>query len=258
MPVITLYLNNTLLEANDEAFYLLSPDSPGTMYRDSFDYYAQNPSKIGMRFWKWTGTEEVEITGGTPVAVADLVLVPERVTVVSGQWTLSSQITNVRELIARPYFLIPTPSGSVWVQIAEDIFLLAFETSEFNATLNPATWTVYYAIYYSDQFDILTFRWGLYPEWSRIDGVDYTPAPPLTYKVSGYTRDQNNNPLGNCTVVLFDANTDQKIASTVSGSDGYYEFTGLPSRGPYYLRAYKSGSPNLIGITSRDIYGEQE
>jgi len=256
MPVITLYLNSTLLSTNDEAVYLLSPDSPGTTYLDSYDYFDLDPDQVGMRFWKWTGTEEVEITGGTPVAVADLVLVPEEVTVVSGQWTLTSQITNVKELIARPYLFLPR--SNMWVQMMVGEYHLAFKTSGFNATLNPATWTVYYAFYFSGQFDILTFRWGMYPEWSRIAGVDYTPTPSLTYKVSGYTRDQNNNPIPNCIVVLYDALTDAKVASTVSDSSGYFEFTGLSSAGAYYIRAYKSGTPNLIGVTSRNIYGVPE
>jgi len=80
----------------------------------------------------------------------------------------------------------------------------------------------------------------------------YTPA--VAYTLSGYTKDSSGNPLGNCDVVLFDASDDSVVDTTTSDENGYFEFTNLSKQGAFYLRAYKSGTPNLFGATTRDIY----
>ena len=80
----------------------------------------------------------------------------------------------------------------------------------------------------------------------------YTPA--VAYTLSGYTKDASGNPLGNCNVVLFDASDDSVVGTTISDANGYFQFTNLSKQGPFYLRACKTGTSNLFGATTRDIY----
>lgn len=66
--------------------------------------------------------------------------------------------------------------------------------------------------------------------------------------LSGVTRDGSGNPLGSCTVHLFQALNDTQISTTIS--DGSGNFTFLPTAsGPFYLVAYLPGSPDVAGTT---------
>lgn len=87
----------------------------------------------------------------------------------------------------------------------------------------------------------------------------YAEVVGVTYKVEGVTRNSAGAVLGGCTVVLFDADDESKVDETISDSvTGVYNFTGLSKQGSYYLRAYKSGSPNVMGTTKRTVQGEGE
>lgn len=82
---------------------------------------------------------------------------------------------------------------------------------------------------------------------------------PVTYKIDGYTRDSAGDILGGCTVDIFLASDESKKGSVISDAGtGLYEFTGLSSSGPYYLRAFKSGSPDVFGTTKRTVSGVEE
>jgi len=66
--------------------------------------------------------------------------------------------------------------------------------------------------------------------------------------ITGITRDKNGVALGNCIVDAFRNWDNQFIASTIS--DGGGNFTVNPiSSGPYYLVAYKAGSPDVAGTS---------
>jgi len=82
----------------------------------------------------------------------------------------------------------------------------------------------------------------------------YCTYSVIVYTLSGYTKDSSGNPLDNCDVVLFDASNDSVVDTTTSDANGYFEFTNLSSAGPYYIRAHKSGTPNVFGATTRDVY----
>lgn len=74
----------------------------------------------------------------------------------------------------------------------------------------------------------------------------------VTNGVSGVTRDSHGAPLGSCTVNLFITGTD--ILTGTTTSDGSGNYTVYPTAaGPYYLVAYKAGSPDVAGTSTNDI-----
>jgi len=71
-----------------------------------------------------------------------------------------------------------------------------------------------------------------------------------TMIISGVTRDGNGNPLGGCTVDLFDSAQDVKIATTTSDPvTGVYVFASIAGGIKFYMVAYRKGSPDVAGTT---------
>jgi hypothetical protein len=62
------------------------------------------------------------------------------------------------------------------------------------------------------------------------------------------TRDSAGLALGNCRVELFVTARDVAIAEVVSDAAGNFAFD-MPGTGPFYLVAYKAGSPDIAGTT---------
>lgn len=79
------------------------------------------------------------------------------------------------------------------------------------------------------------------------------PFAQLARLVTGVTRDSGGNPLGGCTVELFDTRTDQRVAATVSDGSGNFSLPG--ASGPYYLVCYKAGTPDLAGTSVNTLTG---
>lgn len=69
------------------------------------------------------------------------------------------------------------------------------------------------------------------------------------FVLTGTTRDSAGVALGNCVVELFDANTDTKIDQTTSDGNGIFSFNIRHMQYPLYIVAYKSGSPDVIGVS---------
>lgn len=68
--------------------------------------------------------------------------------------------------------------------------------------------------------------------------------------ISGVTRDSSGAILASCTVWLCDDITGAKVASTTSDAvTGAFTFTGLFTSKTYYIRAFKDGTPNVMGVT---------
>lgn len=66
--------------------------------------------------------------------------------------------------------------------------------------------------------------------------------------LSGVTRSSNNAALGSSAVSVFDTASNTLVAQTTSSALG--EFAApLYSTGPFYMVAYKSGSPDVAGTT---------
>lgn len=71
--------------------------------------------------------------------------------------------------------------------------------------------------------------------------------------LAGTSRDSAGAILANCTVHLFASGSHQLIAATLSGAAGEFSF-GNPGTGPFYLRAYLPGSPDVAGTTSNQLF----
>lgn len=70
-----------------------------------------------------------------------------------------------------------------------------------------------------------------------------------SFSISGVTRDSAGTPLANCSVDLFLTAEDTLVASTVSDGSGNFSFTLAGNSQNYFLRAYKTGSPDVAGTS---------
>lgn len=76
-----------------------------------------------------------------------------------------------------------------------------------------------------------------------------SPALAATNPViTGVTRDSAGVALGNCVVQLFRTLDDQIMFESVSDGSGNYTVHAIGS-GPFYIVAYKAGSPDVAGTT---------
>ncbi len=82
-----------------------------------------------------------------------------------------------------------------------------------------------------------------------------SPGAAVNYRISGVTRDSGGAILANCRVELMITGRDVSIAEVISGSDGSFAFDN-PGTGPFYLVAYKVGSPDVAGTTINTIVAE--
>jgi hypothetical protein len=206
---VTLWLTATEVGSNSELQYKLGLE-PSTEEGGSGDFFVSLPTLIGIRVWKRSASgEETEITGGTPVAQADITgLIDGQINVRTGTWTINSAIplNPTDKLVVRVYIYTNT-----WVQLLNQsyTYYLVWVSDALNATqINPSTITVYYYIYYDSGLDIEWFCFG--NDHSRLVNVilsiptgvvetivaqnfpmDYLPSPSkatqLTSKVSGAT-----------------------------------------------------------------------
>jgi len=73
-----------------------------------------------------------------------------------------------------------------------------------------------------------------------------------SFTLSGVSRDSTGAILGNCVIDLFLTGTDILQQSTVSDAAGNFWFS-LMAPGPYYIVAYKAGSPDVTGATANTL-----
>ena len=71
--------------------------------------------------------------------------------------------------------------------------------------------------------------------------------------ITGVTRDSTGAVLANCHVDLFISNADVLRAETTSDASGNFSF-GNPGTGPFYIVAYKTGSPDVAGTTANTLF----
>ena len=86
----------------------------------------------------------------------------------------------------------------------------------------------------------------------------FAPAPVLlkapqftgSFSISGVTRDSSGVALASCRVDLFQADAFRtRIATTTSDGSGNFSLTVSQNSGAFFLRAYKSGSPDVAGTS---------
>lgn len=79
-------------------------------------------------------------------------------------------------------------------------------------------------------------------------GVWQTDWAASNRAITGVSRDSTGTILGLCVVDLFVTATDQMVYSVTSDASGNFSF-GNPGTGPFYIVAYKTGSPDVAGTT---------
>ena len=130
---------------------------------------------VGIRVWgvKSDDTEE-EITSGTIVAT---VTGPDSTTTLSATWNCPSTTQYVA------YFIIVycTTDFLKTAALASGGLPLIFMTEDLNASLSSATWTVYYAFYYSATADQTFFRFGTSTYNSRITNFSWSSTPTKSW-----------------------------------------------------------------------------
>lgn len=75
-----------------------------------------------------------------------------------------------------------------------------------------------------------------------------SPGASANTAILGVTRDSTGSALGSCVVELFQTGGEIITAKTVSDAAGAFRFD-QPGSGPFFLVAYKPGSPDLAGTT---------
>lgn len=73
------------------------------------------------------------------------------------------------------------------------------------------------------------------------------------YAVTGTAKTATGAIVVGATVRLYRTSDNTVVASTTSGSDGTYSFTGLIDTGPFYVIAYLAGSPDIAGTTVNTV-----
>jgi len=142
---------------------LLNGQGTTSAYKDisSYDY------KIGIRVWKRNSSGvETEITGGSPVAVANI---PASSGYISGSWNCpQTSLASSDAIVVRVY---ATADGSTWVLV--DTWI----TDQLGAqSLDASTWTVYYYIYVRASPYAVRFYFGTSTYNSRITNFSWTPV----------------------------------------------------------------------------------
>ena len=74
------------------------------------------------------------------------------------------------------------------------------------------------------------------------------PAGVANFRLSGVTRNSAGVVLASCRVALCLTATNAVVATTFSDGAGAFAFD-MPGTGPFYLIAYKPGSPDVAGTT---------
>jgi hypothetical protein len=84
-------------------------------------------------------------------------------------------------------------------------------------------------------------------------GKPFRSAPFTTRNeaITGVTRDSTGAALGFCAVALF-IMPNTLANTTISDASGNYRFDN-PGSGPFYLVAYKAGSPDVAGTTVNTV-----
>lgn len=140
-----------------------------TTYRTNDTFV--NGTQVGIRVWgiKADETEE-EITAGSPVAV---VTGPSATVTLSATWNCPATVQYVA------YFII-VYLGVNYMRTGDLTgggLPLLFMTEDLNVPLVAATWTVYYAFYYSTTLDQTFFRFGTTTYNSRMANFTYGVPP---------------------------------------------------------------------------------
>lgn len=90
------------------------------------------------------------------------------------------------------------------------------------------------------------------PSWCR---VYQAGGAGCAFGVVGVTVDQYGSPIAGCTVKLFRVADDSKLDEVVSGPDGSFTLRTQYYPALHYWVAFKTGSPNVQGVSSPTLIG---
>lgn len=90
--------------------------------------------------------------------------------------------------------------------------------------------------------------------WGQVGTIVYRSGAGITSTLAGVTRDSTGTAIGGVRMELFLTAGDVALATTTSDASGNFTFQN-PGAGPFYLVAYKSGSPDLAGTTVNTLRG---
>ena len=79
-----------------------------------------------------------------------------------------------------------------------------------------------------------------------------SPGGWANWEIVGVSRNSAGVALASCVIELFESGSDLVIARTVSAANGAFTLSN-PGTGPFYLVAYKAGSPDVAGTTVNTI-----
>ena len=80
-----------------------------------------------------------------------------------------------------------------------------------------------------------------------------SPGGNANWQIIGVTRNSSGAVLASCNLDLFITGSDQLAMRTVSDAGGNFTFPN-PGTGPFYIVAYKAGSPDVAGTTVNTIF----
>jgi hypothetical protein len=91
------------------------------------------------------------------------------------------------------------------------------------------------------------FGWGRAKPFSRSSGAR------INFSIRGVTcAAAGGAPLAGCRVDLFALGSTRQILTTVSDGSGNFRFD-TNATGPFFLRAYLSGSPDVAGVSVSNL-----
>lgn len=85
--------------------------------------------------------------------------------------------------------------------------------------------------------------------------IETTPVfEERNFTITGVTKDSSGNPLGSCTVRLFNSATNVLAQTVTSDGSGNYSFI-VDKTQAWYVVAYKAGAPDTAGTTVNTVVG---
>lgn len=156
---------------------------------------------------------------------------PENLTYSLDTWYYVELLVNFPEEYIELWI---TPEGGS-KQYGGKVALSEWNLTSSNYFVDVRAWTAYYA------------NRDVYLDDYKIE----------SYQISGVTRDSNGNPLGGCTVWLFRTSNKKFIDEKTSDGNGNYTFTVSDTTTEYFVKAHKDETPNVFGVTDRDLKGTQ-
>jgi hypothetical protein len=104
--------------------------------------------------------------------------------------------------------------------------------------------------------DFAAFDWIVVRKYVGTEPVHSTwGSEESVYRITGVTRNSAGVILGSCTVLLYKTSDHSYVTSMTSDADtGEYSFA-LDNSAEYFVVAFKSGTPNVQGVTDDDLVG---